>query len=289
MTILTGLREGRLMPLLEHERHSSFISHVVGWIVLLGVVSVCLAYILMFGLPPVDKHPAVFFLGFIGLWRYSWQLTHLTRSFLYQFFVFPRLRRSLAPGIEASHVYVVVLSYRMGAELNTASYGALLADLKSLGRPATVVACITDPVDFQVLASLAENSLVRIIPLLQSGRGKRDAMDHALAVLASENVPPGAVVALMDGDTVIGGDTFARTIPVLLGHPLCGGVTTSNIPLVDGTSVAREWYRLRMRDRHQLMCSMSISRCLLVLTGRFSLLRACLQLLWAWFGHEHSC
>jgi mannuronan synthase len=44
--------------------------------------------------------------------------------------------------------------------------------------------------------------------------------------------------------------------------------------LVAGPPIVREWYRLRMRTRHELMSSLSLSGRVLVLTGRFSLFRA---------------
>jgi glycosyltransferase Alg8 len=61
---------------------------------------------------------------------------------------------------------------------------------------------------------------------------------------------------------------------LLVADPALGALTVDNRPLVSGTDLAREWYRLRMRERDLLMCSMSVSRRLLVLTGRFSLFRA---------------
>jgi len=39
--------------------------------------------------------------------------------------------------------------------------------------------------------------------------------------------------------------------------------------LVAGSAISREWYRLRMRSRHELMSSLSLSRRVPVLTGRY--------------------
>ena len=68
--------------------------------------------------------------------------------------------------------------------------------------------------------------------------------------------------------------TIRASIPLLLGTDGVGASTTDNIPLVAGGTLDREWYRLRMRARHLLMCSMSLSRRVLVLTGRLSLYRS---------------
>jgi len=61
----------------------------------------------------------------------------------------------------------------MGAETNAAVYRALIRDLKRHDRPATVVACISDPVDFAVLNAFHNLGKIRLIPLQQSNKGKR--------------------------------------------------------------------------------------------------------------------
>ena len=260
--------------MLDHAEFSPPASYVTAMAMLLAGMASLIGLLLVFGMPPLQHTGGILAIGAIATWRYTWQAIHVARSFLYQFIHFPRRRRSLPDCCEASHVYVVVLSYRLGAAVNTEVYGALLRELNRLGRPATVVACVTDEVDLQVLDVLGTQGRVRVMSMMQSGLGKRDAIEKALSLLAQQNPPPGAVLALMDGDTLVGGDTFGRLIPVLLADPALGAVTTDNTPLVAGSTIAREWYRLRMRDRHQLMCSMSLSRRVLVLTGRFSLYRA---------------
>ena len=258
----------------DYQLHSSTTSYVVGWILLSSALALFSTIIVMSGVPELTADPSVITLGTVATWRYSWAAINLARAVAYQFAVFPRLRRSLPAGANASHIYVVVLSYRMGAEINAAVYGALISDLKRHGRPATVVACISDPVDFDLLKAFQELGKVRLIPLQQSNQGKRDAMERGLALLAQSNPPSGAILALMDGDTVIPEGTFDRTVPFLVADLELGALTTDNIPLVAGPAIAREWYRLRMRTRHELMSSLSLSERVLVLTGRLSLFRA---------------
>lgn len=262
------------MSMSDYRARSSAASYVVGWILLCSSLALFSTIAVMGGVPGLTADPSVITLGAIATWRYSWAGINLARAAAYQLRVFPRLRRSLPVGAHASHVYVVVLSYHMGAETNAAVYGALIRDLKFHGRPATVVACISDPADFEVLEAFQDLGKVRLIPLQQSNKSKRDAMERGLALLAQSNPPPGAVLALVDGDTVIPEGTFDRTVPFLVAEPELGALTTDNVPLVAGAAVAREWYRLRMRTRHELMSSLSLSERVLVLTGRFSLFRA---------------
>jgi glycosyltransferase Alg8 len=262
------------MSLGEYQARSSGASYLVGWFLLSGGLAACALVIAMCGLPEVSPNAPLVTLGIIATWRYSWAAIGLARALCYQFAVFPRRRRSLSVDVEVSHIYVVVLSYRMGAHINAAVYGALIADLKRHGRPATIVACISDAIDLEVLVTFRQLGNVRIIPLMQSNRGKRDAMERGLALLALDNPPPGAVLALMDGDTVVSPGTFDRTVPFLITDPEFGALTTDNVPLVAGPAIAREWYRLRMRTRHELMSSLALSGRVLVLTGRLSIFRA---------------
>jgi glycosyltransferase Alg8 len=253
--------------------HSPPTSYVAGWILLISTVAVFSTIAMMCGAPNLTADPLLISLGTIATWRYTWAAINLVRAAAYQFVVFPSIRSSLPIRAHASHIYVVVLSYHMGAETNAAVYGALIRALKRHGRPATIVACISDPVDFEVLNALRDRSKVRLILLQQSDRGKRDAMERGLALLAQSNPPRGAVLALMDGDTLVPEDTFDRIVPFLVADPEVGALTTDNIPLVAGGALAREWYRLRMRNRHELMSSLSLSEQVLVLTGRLSLFR----------------
>lgn len=255
-------------------------SYLAGWVLLTGAAAV-----LVLLLDASDRlfEPRragiILGLGAVALWRYAWQITHLSRALLFLLRVYPRWRRAAVDAASATHVYVLVLSYRMGNDLNAAVYAALLRDLADYGRPATVVACVSDLADArQLSASGAAPANVRVLPLQQSNRGKRDAMERGLDVLARLHAPPGSVVALIDGDTFVPAGTFRSAIPMLLSSPGVGALTTENIPIVTGGVLEREWFRLRMRARHYLMCSMSLSRRVLVLTGRFSLFRAELAL-----------
>src|SRR5260370_4056374 len=162
----------------------------------------------------------------------------------------------------------------MGAGDHSAVHGALVRHLRRPGRPGTVIGCISGPTGFEVLAAFRDLGKVRLTTLQQSNKGKRDAMERGLALLAQDNPRRGAILALMDGDTVVPEGTFDRTVPFLVARPELGALTTDNIPLVAGSALVREWYRLRMRTRHELMSSLLLSEWVLVLTGRLSLFRA---------------
>src|SRR3546814_863538 len=78
----------------------------------------------------------------------------------------------------------------------------------------------------------------------------------------------------MDGDIRLPASTFRRSMPFFLLEQDLGALTTNNRAVVTGSDVTKEWYDLRYAQRHMLMCSLSLSRRVLVLTGRYSVVRA---------------
>lgn len=218
-------------------------------------------------------------LGLIGIWRYSWATAHYVRAWIYRAYRFPMLRAATDPQRDRfDHIAVLITSFRIDAEVNATVYAALFRELLDYGARATVVACVTDPADAQLLRSVGQacgcEGRMDVVVMAQAGLGKRHAMGRALRHLASRSLPSNTAVVLMDGDTLLRAGTLERSLPILQRNPQVGAITTDNLPLVRGTAISREWYRLRMAQRHLLMCSISLSNRLLVLTGRFSVFRA---------------
>ena len=259
------------------QERSPRLSAAAAWSILAAIAAGLLAVVVA-DPPKSDLAGSVVTLGVIGIWRWSWALLHAVRGALYRYVDFPRLRRAAAGAPKPTHLYVLVTSYRMPAELNAAVYRRLLEEIRDFGVGATIVACITDPADavtiegaFARVGGLPEGTSLVFSP--QRGRGKRDAMARALAFFTETRPGPGAFAVLMDGDSVLGRGVLERTCSILASAGDLGAVTTENIPWVKGSVPVREWYRLRMAQRHGQMCSMSLSRKLLVLTGRFSVFR----------------
>lgn len=220
--------------------------------------------------------------GVIAGWRYGWQTIHQIRALLYRRRAFPRLR-AMAGTIDAAettpHVYFLITSYRMEAEANLSAYRALFRDVIDFGVPATIVAAITDGGDEMLIerlfASMAPTDRVSLVLMRQAGTGKRDAMAAGLRAISRRNPAPGSAVVLMDGDVVLPAGTLARSLPFFGLMPDLGALTVDNdVADTDDGAWAREWYDLRFAQRHMLMCSVSLSRRVLVLTGRFSVFRA---------------
>ena len=79
----------------------------------------------------------------------------------------------------------------------------------------------------------------------------------------------------MDGDTEMGPGTLGQTLPFLKAFPRLGAVTTDELGRIYGASKAvRAWFALKFVKRHSVMKSLSLSRKVLTLTGRYSAFRA---------------
>ena len=268
-------RLSRLLP--AYLGDSPIIAAVFGAICYLGILLILVAT-LPAGMPDPYICGAVASVGIVSIWRWGWGTLHLIRALIYRWIVFPKIRLKAGQAPRPTALYVLVTSYRMLPAANIAVFASLFDEIATLGSPAFVVACITDPADAQIIGSLFDRRLdlppgSALHFITQTGTGKRSAMVEALEAIALQHPMPDAQVVLMDGDTVLGANSLRDSCAVLASQPRVGAVTTSNLALVKGHSVTREWYRLRLTHRDCLMASMSLSRKLLVLTGRFSIFR----------------
>jgi len=217
--------------------------------------------------------------GAIGIWRWSWGGFHMLRAYTYTRHVFPMIRRRAAVDLDVYNrpVAVVVLSWKMGDAMNGAVYGNLFRDILDYSHNGTVVASVSSQQDIALIShvhrSIDPDGFIRLEFTMQDGSGKRAAMADALATLRDLGVPPDCPGILMDGDTLVEPGTIRKTAPILLHQMRVGALTIDNTPLVAGKTMDREWYRLRMAQRHVYMSSMAMSGRVLVLTGRWSMFR----------------
>lgn len=251
-----------------------------GWALFLGALA-----LLARMLPPTLFIPGhadyLLLIGAVALWRYSLGLIHFVRAMIFLHWVFPDAQRAaihLGPRARPSHVYFLVTSFRIEEHISTAVYRAVMAEAARCGAPATIVASIVDVSDEQLIRALWERTAppahVELRVLRIAGTGKRDGLAHAMRSIASDPPGPGAVVAVVDGDTVLRPGIIGRTAPYLKLFPKVGALTTNEFCRVDGGPWITQWHRLRFAQRHLNMCSMALSRRVLTLTGRMSLFRA---------------
>jgi glycosyltransferase Alg8 len=220
-------------------------------------------------------------LGFIGLWRYTWLLTHCVRSALYEYVVYPKLSHTAQqlPDEEKypKRLFFIVPTWKEKPDVTRAMLQSVLSEAAQI--PSQVIVVVNAGSD-------EEDDLFREVYSEHPGRGhielrfqrqiggKRQGMADCLYTIRQEEIDDGDIIALMDGDTVLGRDILKRCLPLFASNPKVDALTTDNIAVTKGHWLYRKWYTLRFSMRHRYMKSLSLSRQLQVLTGRFSLFRA---------------
>ncbi|MCE9662635.1 glycosyltransferase family 2 protein [Halomonas sp. M5N1S17] len=222
-----------------------------------------------------------FVIGGIAIWRYSWWLVQAVRSTWYNRRIFPRLRAAADAAdevVRAPELFVLCTSYRIEAEINFQVYDAMVREVAEYGVPTTIFASISDRTDVDVITHVMDEHCwpenIEIRYMFQKGDGKRSAMAEVLRAISRRLPAPGSLLISMDGDIRLEPGTLRRSLSFFQSQEDLGALTTNNRAEVTGNDATREWYDLRYAQRHLMMSSMSVSRRLLVLTGRYSVFRA---------------
>ncbi len=227
----------------------------------------------------VGRH-LFFAFGVLQIWRLSTMTIHIVRALWYQFRVFPRWRRAADAVPDAqrypSRLAFIIPTCREKPEVSRLMLRSVLSEILPLPCPVSLyitTACAEE--DEVFLAELRGHSIpenrVEIIFMRQPG--KRSGMGFALRALARRGIDDRTLVVLMDGDTVLGPGLLEKTLPFFHLRPRLGALTTDNLAITTGAKWYQRWYDLRFSMRHRYMKSVSLSRRVLTLTGRFSIFR----------------
>lgn len=130
-------------------------------------------------------------LGAFAIWRYSWQMTHFVRAFIYSAYHYPKLRKQALsiPYNKAfpKYIYFVIPSYKEENWVTIECIQSILSNLSDLPLTATlIIATASDEEDeliTQVVRSHPTQKKVTIIFQRQK-HGKRIAMGYALRAIA---------------------------------------------------------------------------------------------------------
>lgn len=254
--------------------------NLAGWLLYLAVLA-CIALLL-----PADAYQPgtanyVLAIGALGVWRYSLRGVHLIRALIFLRSEYPRLQRMAVAAGEAaqpSQIYFLITSFRIEAQTTAAVYRAAIAEALRCARPVTLVASIVEAADERLILSLwqrfADSPRLCLKIVRIAGTGKRDALAQGFRAISRDLPPADALVALIDGDTLLEPGVIARSAPYFKLLPSVGALTTNEFCKVEGGYTMRAWHRLRFAQRHLNMCSMALTRRVLTLTGRMSLFRA---------------
>ena len=241
-------------------------------------------------LPPVYFQPGarefVLLLGGLSLWRYSWSLTHFTRSLIYRKHVFPRWRKqaeAMGDSGNPEHVFFLLTTFRIGTDVTIEVYREAIREAIRSPVPATIIASIVEISEENIVRALFRSQQppdhVQLKIVRIAGTGKRDALAAGFRAVASTPVNHHrAVVSVIDGDSILTPGSTEACFRFFALNPLLGALTTDEDCKLEGNQKSihwyRRWYQLRFAQRHVYMSSFGLARRVLTLTGRMSMFRA---------------
>ncbi|MBM7060038.1 mannuronan synthase [Pseudomonas sp. UL073] len=251
-----------------------------GWLFYLSLLMV-IALALPRTLFDPNSKDFLLLVGAVGLWRYSMGAMHFLRGVLFLYVVYPHYRRKarrLGASADPSHVYLMVTSFRIDALTTAMVYRSVIEEAIGCGFPTTVVCSIVERSDELLVKKLwakyqppehVKLDFVRI-----AGTGKRDGLANGFRAISRHLPDDDAVVAVIDGDSVLEEGVVRNTVRYFKLFPRVGGLTTNEFCEVRGSYIMSEWHKLRFAQRHLNMCSMALSKRVLTMTGRMSMFRA---------------
>ncbi|NJR48766.1 MAG: glycosyltransferase [Leptolyngbyaceae cyanobacterium CSU_1_3] len=219
--------------------------------------------------------------GIIGTWRWSWLLVQVVRGRIYQHGVFTRWRQraNTIALSDCPSICLLVPTYQEKPWITERVFRAIAHEALTLPTPLTLLVTSSSEAENAHIRAILRSidptqRSLRLIQQVQTGEGKRKAMAEGLRALIRENLPPDTLIALMDGDSELSPGTLQRCIPFFRLFPKLGALTTDNFSYTSGSDLFAEWFHLRLALRHYHMCSVSLSRKVTCLTGRFALFRS---------------
>jgi glycosyltransferase Alg8 len=220
-------------------------------------------------------------------WRWCWVLIHWTRAAIYRFSTFPRLRREAEAAFATAPVpelAVLAVTYKEEPTITASVFRSVfeeIARVEGLERRPVVVAvtgCDADDDGIkaardEVAARVPADRLAELV-LLRGSEGKRRALASGLEWIKGWQTRPDGAFVCMDGDTQLEPGVISRSLCFFRIEPPIAAMTTNEHVVVQGPGWISEWLHLRHGLRDLYASSISLSRKLLCLTGRYSMFRA---------------
>ena len=221
-------------------------------------------------------------IGLLGIWRYTWWLTHAGRAFIYARFVYPRIRekgmRVWQSGWRPRHLHFLVTTFREHRETTEKVMLGICREVRACGVPATLWLGSGDSEDERVIADFLRQCAgdidltLRIVR--QNQPGKRMALGLVLRAMSRGPVHRDDIVVFMDGDFIAAPGALERCLPLFRVYPDLHALTTDEEVACVAPQWVRIWLSLRFAQRRIAMQSHALSGRVLTLTGRMSVFRA---------------
>lgn len=223
----------------------------------------------------------LFIIGGLAIWRYSWGAIHFIRALLYKNYVFPKYRKiesAHRDDLKPSKIYLLITSFRIESETNIRVFKSVIQEAIHSGTQCMIVPSLVEKADEDLAKQLLMNAnppdSVKMNIVRIPGTGKRDGLANGFRTISRDIPPDDAIVAVIDGDTILEAGLLKRTTSFFKMMPDIGAMTTDEECDVKGSYLIRSWHALRFAQRQILMSSMGLSKRVLTLTGRMSLFRA---------------
>ena len=252
------------------------------------LVYFCCCYIALCLLPnqiwSQEAREFVYVIGILGVWRYTWWLTHLVRAIIYNRITFPQIRRRATAvwdsGWRPSRIHFQMTTFREARSTAEAVVRSICSEVRSAGIPATIWIGSSEPEDERTLIrhfklvgeEMGIDLELRIIR--QNQPGKRVAIALILRAMSRAGLGHDDLVVFMDGDFVLDKGCLTNCLPLFATDPDLHALTTDEDVIVKGPWWMQSWLSMRFSQRRMAMMSHSLSRRVLTLTGRFSMFRA---------------
>nr|P94199.1 RecName: Full=Glycosyltransferase alg8 [Azotobacter vinelandii]CAA70053.1 glucosyl transferase [Azotobacter vinelandii] len=262
------------------DRLKHALGEATGWLLFLSFLMLVAVALPPQVFDPESKH-FIMLIGLIGVWRYSMGIIHFLRGMLFLYVVYPYYRRKvekLGKDADPSHVFLMVTSFRIDALTTGKVYGSVIKEAINCGYPTTVVCSIVEMSDELLIKSLWEKldppDRVKLDFVRIAGTGKRDGLANGFRAISRHMPDEDAVVAVIDGDTVLNEGVVRKTVPLFQDLPQHGWPDHQRILRSAGRLRHERVAQVRFAQRHINMCSMALSHRVLTLTGRMSVFRA---------------
>lgn len=270
MSIHANVRSRR-----EHARHLFFL-YAMAAVIVLGAAH------LSNKLWDPELHTVAIAIGALGLWRYTWWLTHLVRALIYGRWVYPRLRTQAdaawQQGWRPERVHFMMTTFKEDVAITHAVLDSIVAQCREIDRPATLYIGTGHPSDEDVIqsyfAALDRPVQLQVTLIRQTYPGKRMAIGLVLRAMCRDGIGGDEPIVFMDGDTILADGCARRCISIFGVEPGVEALTTDERAIVHGPRWMQHWLDMRFAQRHLAMQSHALSRKVLTLTGRMSVFRA---------------
>jgi glycosyltransferase Alg8 len=229
-----------------------------------------------------EERATIISLGFIGIWRYSWWLTHFIRSLIFRYIIFPQRRIKAQAlwnsGWRPNSLFVMMTTYNELPETTEKVLQTLIDECYEVGVPVKLFVGTGSLFDEQVIEQFFSKQELRIpfeVHIVrQKLPGKRYAIGETIRSIIKNGLKTNDPVIFMDGDTFFVSGCLRLCLPFFQLYPKMQALTTYETAIVkNGPLWIKKWLDMRFAQRDLTMNSYALSDKILTLTGRMSIFR----------------